>query len=212
MVTTPPDVPPGTPPGAPQPGAAEPPRPTGWRRWSGRLLFASVCFNVFLVGLMIGDHVPLRHRPHWLGGPPHAGMFGHDRMGPGRQDPEAGPPWRRGAPGREGGPGEARSSFRQAIESLPAADRQVFEETMKAARADIVRSHRALREARQRANEAIRAEPFDKAAMLAALAEVRERQEAIQLRLHTGTADAVAKLSPEARRQFAEHLAARFAR
>ena len=190
MVAAPPDVPPDA------------PAKTGWARWRGPALFASVCLNLFLIGLMIGGVVPPRHRPHWLGGPP-ARMA---EMPPGAP----GQAMRPGGPGREGsGGGGAQLAFRQAVQALPDSDRHAFEEAMEAVRSDIQSSQRALRQSRQRINDAIRAEPFDKKALLDAFAEVRQRLEAIQQRQHAGTAEALAKLSPDIRRQFADNLASR---
>jgi uncharacterized membrane protein len=195
MVAAPPDVPPDA------------SMKTGWARWRGPALFASVCLNLFLVGLMIGGAVSPRHRPHWLGGPPHARMA---EMPPGAP----GQPGRPGGPGREGGgPGGGgpgpQLAFRQAVQALPDVDRRAFEEAMEAVRSDIQSSQRELRQARQRVNDAIRAEPFSKDAVLEALADVRRRLQAIQLRQHAGTAEALEKLSPEVRRQFADNLGQR---
>lgn len=185
---------------AEQPGTAPAPK-TGWARWRGPALFASVCLNLFLIGLMIGGKLPPHHRPHWLGGPPP-----HARLGDGP------PPSIPGRPGNPGGPREGGGgplAFRQAVQALPEPDRRAFEEAMEAARTDIQANQRELRQARQRVNDAIRAEPFDQKAVAAALADVRQRQDAIQQRLHAGTAEAVSKLSAESRRQFADNLAQR---
>lgn len=180
----------------------EAPAKSGWARWRGPTLFASVCLNLFLIGLMIGGAVPPRHRPHWLGGlPPRMAEMPPHQPGQGM---------RPGGPGREGGGGGGgQLAFRQAVQALPDADRRAFEEAMEAARTDIQASLRELRQARQRVHEAIRAEPFNKGAVLDALAEVRRRLEAIQQRQHAGTAEALAKLSPETRRQFADNLSNR---
>jgi uncharacterized membrane protein len=189
---------------------ASAPKPAGWRRWRGPALFASVCLNLFLVGLMIGGAVPPRHRPHWFD-------RGHMAGEPGPR--ESGRPGMPGQPGPRGGEGgmaqgipggpAAALAFRQAIQSLPDADRQVFEEAMEGVRPEVQRARRDLNQVRQRVNDAIRADPFDKQAMVKALDDVRQRQQAIQQRLHAGTVDALAKLSPESRRQFADALAAR---
>ncbi|MBL8704977.1 MAG: periplasmic heavy metal sensor [Rhodospirillales bacterium] len=182
---------------------------SGWGRWRGPALFASVCLNLFLIGLMIGGVVPPRHRPHWLGGPPpHARMAEMPPGAPGQAMRPGAP----GGPGREGGGpggGGAQLAFRQAVQALPDADRRAFEEAMEAVRGDIQSAQRELRQARLRVNDAIRAEPFNKGAVLDALADVRRRLEAIQQRQHAGTAEALAKLSPDSRRQFAENLSAR---
>lgn len=162
----------------------------GWQRWRGPLLFASVCINLFLIGVMIGGAVPPRHRPHWF-----------DRW---HMAGEPGP--RAGGPGIASGAGLA---FRQAVQSLPESDRRVFEESMEGVRPELQRTQRELRQARLRVNDIVRADRFDKPAMLAALGEVRQRQEAVQQRIHTATAEALAKLSPESRRQFADTLVQR---
>ncbi|MCC6469235.1 MAG: periplasmic heavy metal sensor [Alphaproteobacteria bacterium] len=170
---------------------------TGWQRWRGPLLFASVCINLFLVGVMIGGAVPPRHRPHWF-----------DRW---HAAGEPGPGPRAGAPGMQAMPGGAGPAlaFRQAVQSLPASDRRAFEESMEGVRPDLQRSQRELRQARQRVHDIVRADQFDKQAMLAALSDVRQRQEAIQQRIHAAATEALAKLSPESRRQFADTMIAR---
>lgn len=193
MVTVPPETP-AAPPAAPRPG--------GWARWRGPVLFVSLCLNLFLVGLMIGGAVPPHHRPHWLdfhareAGPREPGRPGMQGMAQGIQ----------GA--IPGGPGAALA-FRQAVQSLPERDRQVFEEAMEGARGEVVRQQRELRQARQRIGDIVRAEPFDRQAALKALDDIRQRQQAIQQRLHAGTVDALARLPADSRRQFADALAQR---
>jgi uncharacterized membrane protein len=196
MVTAKPEPPAGAP--------AAPEKAAGWRRWRGPALFASVCLNLFLIGLMIGGAVPPRHRPHWI----EHGLFA-DAPPPPPPPREPGPrePGRPGMMGQAlpGGPGAALT-FRQAVQALPEEDRRIFEQAMEAARPELQRQQRELRQARQRVNEAARAEPFDRRAMLAALEDVRRRQEAIQQRVHADTVDALARLSADSRRQFADAL------
>jgi uncharacterized membrane protein len=186
-------------------------KPGGWQRWRGPALFASFCLNLFLVGLMIGGAVPPHHRPHWFG---RAHLAGEPPAPPPRDI--AREPGRPGMPGlsqgMSGGPGGGALAFRQAIQSLPESDRRVFEAAMEDARPEIVRQQRDLRQARQRIGEIVRAEPFDRQAALKALEEVRQRQQAIQQRLHAGTVEALAKLPADSRRQFADALAQRVAR
>ncbi|MCC7045105.1 MAG: periplasmic heavy metal sensor [Alphaproteobacteria bacterium] len=170
--------------------AANPAQPGFWQRWHGPLLFASVCINLFLVGVMIGGAVPPRHRPHWF-----------DRW---HMAGEPGP--RAGGPGIASGAGLA---FRQAVQSLPESDRRAFEESMEGLRPELQRSQRELRQARQRVHDIVRADRFDKQAMLSALSDGRQRQEAVQQRIHAAATEALTKLSPESRRQFADTMIAR---
>lgn len=181
----------------------------GWARWRGPVLFVSLGLNLFLIGIMLGGVVRHPFMHHWLG---------RDRMAAAPHvalDPPPPPPLRQGGPAGGGpvaggpGGGNLAQSFRQAIQALPEADKRIFDESMESARAESRRAQPELRQARQRVNDAIRAEPFDKQALLQALAEVRQRQDAIQLRLHTDTAEAMARLSPEARRQFADQTGPR---
>jgi len=180
MVTGAPDAP---------PPAGETTR--GRQRWRGPVLFASLVLNLFLIGLMVGGWAHHRHGPGWL-----FGMHGE-----------------RGASRMAGSPGGLRGSggppIRHAVQSLPEADQQVFKEIMGALRPEIRKEQQELRRLRQRAGEAVRAGSFDRNGFLAAMSEIRQKQVGIQERLHTGTADALAKLSVDSRRQFADQFTPR---
>lgn len=177
----------------PTPKAAGP--GTGrWARWRGPVLFVSLGLNLFLAGIMAGgwwQHHQGRHwRPHVMG----------QQMG------------QMGMPGRPGdaAPGPMRGGMaviRQAIQQLPEADRKPFEEALAQRRAEVQQLQQDVRHARLKANDAMRAEPFDRKALADALAGVREKIMAIQARLHEGLVDAVAKLPADKRRDFAEALA-----
>ncbi|MCK6449595.1 MAG: periplasmic heavy metal sensor [Alphaproteobacteria bacterium] len=167
--------------GTGEPGAAPPAEANRGRRrgWRGPALFASLVLNLFLIGLIAGGWAHHRHGLGWI----------------------VGMPGERGAPRFAGGP-----PIRQAVQSLPEADQRVFKETMGALRPEIGREQQAIRRLRERATEAVRAEPFDRAGFLAAMAELRQKQLGIQTRVHAGTADALSKLSAESRGQFADQF------
>ncbi len=164
-----------------EPGAAPYAEPTrgGRRNWRGPALFASLVLNLFLVGLIAGSWAHHRHGLGWI----------------------LGVPGERGAPRFAGSP-----PIRQAVQSLPEADQRIFKETMGALRPEIGRDLQEIRRLRERATEAVRAEPFDRAGFLAAMGELRQKQLAIQTRVHAGTADALSKLPADSRRQFAERF------
>ncbi|MGQ0676329.1 MAG: periplasmic heavy metal sensor [Rhodospirillales bacterium] len=187
------------------------PAPTGagrWARWRGPVLFISLGLNLFLVGIMAGGwwhHHQGRHwRQHVMG--QQMGQIGMHRGGA--------MPGQMGQMGMPGRPGEAAggpmrggmAAIREAIQQLPEADRKPFEEAMAQRRAEVQQLQQDVRHARLKANDAMRAEPFDRKAMADALAGVREKIMAIQAKLHEGLVDAVSKLPADKRRDFAETI------
>ncbi|HSE79866.1 MAG TPA: periplasmic heavy metal sensor [Alphaproteobacteria bacterium] len=94
--------------------------------------------------------------------------------------------------------------FRRLIGRVPAEHRAAFEDVLSAKRPDMERTSQALRESRTKIREAVRAEPFDRAKLEAAFAEVRERNMALQKSVHEAMAEAVQKLPAEARGRLSE--------
>lgn len=162
--------------------------PASRSRWRGPALFASLALNLFLIGIMIGGWAHHRHALGWIVGMERERDAAHRAGGP-----------------RDGGP----SMIRQAIQALPEADRHAFEQTMAPHRAEIGKEQQEIRTLRQRANEIVRAETFDRAAFLSAMAELRRKQQAVQESQHGRLAEALSKISPESRRQFADRFGPR---
>ena len=167
------------------PGSAT---PGFWVRWRGPILFVSLGLNLFLVGVMVGgwwhSHRGM-HRQMMMA--QQGAMMGEYRGGP------MGPP--------------VMIAVREAVQRLPEADRRVFEDAMAAQRGQIMEMQQDVRRARLKVNDAIRAEPFDAKAMTDALAQVREKLQAIQVRIHTTFVEAVSKLPADKRRDLAESIA-----
>lgn len=161
-----------------------------WARWRGPVLFVSLGLNLFLVGVMAGGWW---HQHHGRG-------MRHHMMG---QHMQMGRPGEIGGMPMRGG----MAVLRDAIQQLPEADRKLFEDSMAQRRAEVQQLQQDVRTARQKVNETIRAEPFDKKAMAGALAAVRDKIMTMQARLHDGFVEAVAKLPADKRREFAEKLA-----
>jgi uncharacterized membrane protein len=89
-------------------------------------------------------------------------------------------------------------------EHLSPAARAVIEETLEARRATLRREFQAMRAAREEVGEALRAEPFDRAALEAAFVRVRGRQDAIRATIQEGFAEAASKLPREERIKLAQ--------
>ncbi len=89
-------------------------------------------------------------------------------------------------------------------EALPESAQPVVEGIFDAHRQDMRRRIGELRETRRAVAAAIRAEPFDPAALGAALAELREREADVASAAHEAVAELAAKLDPEARDRLAE--------
>lgn len=180
---------------APEKSAAPPAVPGLWLRWRGPILFVSLGLNLFLVGIMAGGwwhHYQGRHHfmqwaRHGMMGEPLGPMGGQQMGGP------MGPP--------------VMAAVREAVSRLPEADRKPFEDAMAAQRGQILDMQQEIRRARLKVNDAIRAEPFDAKAMEAALADVRAKVQAIQVRIHTTFIEAVSKLPTDKRRDLAESIA-----
>jgi uncharacterized membrane protein len=89
-------------------------------------------------------------------------------------------------------------------EAVPAEYRPAFEAAMAEHRARLAEAGRAVREARMKVRDAMVAEPFDRAKLDAAFAELRARSQELQTAVHVAVAEAAAKLPPDARRKLAE--------
>jgi uncharacterized membrane protein len=103
---------------------------------------------------------------------------------------------------------EARSlpDPRRIARALPPERRALVRQALAPERAAFVAELRALREAHSEVRRALRAQPYEDAALVAAFAEVRERERAMAERVHAGLVRLAAELSPEERAQLADSV------
>lgn len=95
------------------------------------------------------------------------------------------------------------NSFGERLRHLPAGERQKFQRAMQPDRPAIREAREALAEARARVAQVMAAEPYDAGTMRQAFADVRARADALQARVQDATAQALAALSVDSRRQLA---------
>ncbi len=92
---------------------------------------------------------------------------------------------------------------------LPNEDQPLAEEALKVHRGEIHHRVGALREARKAAADALRAEPFDRKRLDAALATVRERESALTAAAQGTMAGLAEKVSAAGRQKMAEQMLVR---
>lgn len=144
-----------------------------------RLLIASILLNVFLIGA-IGAGVIARHGPHLFDG--------------GRERPPR--PFEMPSP-------------RKIRAVLPEASRPIADAMFAAHRAEVEAKIGALVEARLAVAAAIRAEPFDRAALDAALAALRSLEIEMAGTVQGIIADLAAELDADSRERLAKLLETR---
>ena len=88
--------------------------------------------------------------------------------------------------------------------ALPADERPILRDTLRAHRASIEDALAGLRSARFAVAESLRQEPFRPGDLDAALAMLRASQSTLQARIMSALAEAAEKLSPKGRRALAE--------
>ena len=88
--------------------------------------------------------------------------------------------------------------------TIPEEARPVIRQALRANRRDLQGYVVALRDARQEAAAVVSREPFDPAALESALANVRERSQALQAEIHAIIAEAIDRLPPDLRAEMAE--------
>jgi uncharacterized membrane protein len=147
-------------------------------RWLALGLFLSLAGNLFLAGLYAGA---------WFGDGEGETVATDD-----------------GRNGRDGREGDEPRLLRRMIAAVPAAERPEFEAALQAHRPALIAAGVALRAARRKVGDALTAEPFDRAALEAALAESRRGYADLYKITHLAVAAAAERLSPEGRRQLAE--------
>jgi len=168
---------------------SEQPRSGNPAIWLGVALVLSLVVNTFFIGLMVGGKLtPERWASGWrdrIGA--EAGMDGFGRHGmPPDLDPRAMTRML---------PESARDEARALLEERGPEIRDLFMASM---------------EARGAALEAMRAEPFDRDGLAAALATSRDADEAARAAVHALTVDIIADMSPEERERIGMDLHERF--
>lgn len=142
-------------------------------------LVVSVCVNAFAIGILGG---------RWF--------RDHDAFAPrfvgGEERGRGGPPLAFGLERfLDEAPPEARTALRQALGER---------------RREVGERLRSVGEARRSLVAAVRAEPFDRARLDAALSDLRDRSTDVQVSIHAGIADAVARMPQPVRAVWAEGL------
>jgi uncharacterized membrane protein len=148
-----------------------PSAPKSGRRWVTVALFVSLVANVFLIGLCGGR---IFHGHGWFDRQP---QFART-MGP----------W-------------AGRALDHLIDGLSDADRQIVQDSVSSHADELQKLTQAVREQRQVVARLLKAENFDRKAVDDAFTELRVRSDAMQTALQGAIADAVAKLSPAARKE-----------
>jgi uncharacterized membrane protein len=141
------------------------------RRWLNLLLFVSLVANVFLLGLFGGR---LTHVNEWFERQPEYAQ----QMGP-----------------------MAGHALERLVGPLSAADREIVIDTVRGHADQLQQIYQSVHEQRQLVAQLLRADKFDRKAVDDAFAELRRRTDTMQQTLQAAVADAVAKLSPAARKQ-----------
>lgn len=157
--------------------------------WLGVALVLSLVVNTFFIGLMVGGKLTSER---WV-----SGLSGRDGMAMGID-----------GFGRFGMPPDLdpRAMTRMLPESAQDEARALLVERGPEIRELFI----TAMEARLAALDAMRAEPFDRDALAAALVASREADEAARAAVHRLTVDIVADMSPEEREQIGMELHERF--
>jgi uncharacterized membrane protein len=120
--------------------------------------------------------------------------------------------WLSEPPKRERTSTGLQRELRGMVEELPEAQRRPLIERWDAYRATDRQTRERYATVRQQVQQAMMAEPFDRAALEAAFAELRRTAQEKYGEMHTLMADTVAALPADQRRAFAEESARRYAR
>lgn len=109
-----------------------------------------------------------------------------------------------GPPRRDDGGGLQRF-----MATVPAEARPIIREALQENRSGLQDLVAGVRRARRNAASVVAAEPFDRAALEAALAAIRDRSRALEAAVHGIIAVAIDELSPELRGEMAERWGGR---
>ncbi len=97
-----------------------------------------------------------------------------------------------------------RALIKRMAARLPADERAAFVEIVSQHREALVAAGAAIRDARRKVHKAMAAEPFDRAPLDAAFAELRASSDEFRQTMHEAIADGVQGLPADARRHLAE--------
>lgn len=145
-------------------------------------LVVSVCLNAFALGILGGRW--FRDHDSWM-----------PRLAGGEERPRGGPPLAFG--------------LERFLDDAPPEARPVLREALGERRREVGERLRGVGEARRALVAAVRAEPFDRARLDAALADLRQRSTEVQASVHVGVADAVSRMPLPVREVWAEGLVRR---
>jgi uncharacterized membrane protein len=103
-------------------------------------------------------------------------------------------------------PRALRSPLRieEIAETLPRADAARLEAVFRAHEAEIAEYSAAIRQAQNRERDGFRAQPFDRAAVAASMAEARFNHDAAKRVIHDVIIEAAQQMSPQGRAKLAE--------
>lgn len=87
---------------------------------------------------------------------------------------------------------------------LPQADRDILQTAYQARKGELDRMDKDVQTARERVGAAMRAQPYDPAALEQAMAEARDAREPVVETVEQAVAEAAAKMSPEGRMKLAD--------
>ncbi|MHB1218237.1 MAG: periplasmic heavy metal sensor [Alphaproteobacteria bacterium] len=87
---------------------------------------------------------------------------------------------------------------------LPPADREILRASYQARQGELDRMDKEARAAREKVSAAMRAQPYDPAALDQAMAAAREVREPVVKTVEQAVAEAAAKMSPEGRMKLAD--------
>lgn len=100
--------------------------------------------------------------------------------------------------------GKAERFISRLAETLPAPDAEKMRSALESKQPDLKRDETEMRAARERADELLRADPFDAAAFAAAIEDFRTARRKYETVLQESFQTGVATISPEARRKLAD--------
>ena len=94
--------------------------------------------------------------------------------------------------------------FQRITRKLEPEERRLFHDAVLSYRAELRSAFRGVRQARRTLRRTLRAEPYDRQALEAALAELRARKDIFEKTLHSAALDGIERLSPAGRRRLAQ--------
>lgn len=171
-------------------------------------LFVSLGVNLFLGGLLVGS-MDDRDEHHHPGHHPPESIRPGDRLGPPNVRARPGPP----TPGREGRPGDRGPRrrgdggpddlvlLRSMVRVMGGPSDPRVRKVRESSRDDIREMRQSMRAAREKVETAFAKEPFDDAALAAAMEEVRQRGTEAQKRAQDSVLELAAVMTDEERKK-----------